>query len=115
MDLCTVHTQGDTLGGGVGDHIGQGGKPYTGPGGESAAGQQRADLTNCGGHGGALDFVEQGQGLVRQAKPQPGQGTQHPIPQRQDVWTPGAWAAGALPLLTPPVEPSFPGGGERPG
>src|SRR5262249_49139921 len=65
LDLGTVQPNYEALGGGVGQHVGQSVQAYSGGGGEPAAGQQREDLADRGGDGGAVHAVEHGQGLVR--------------------------------------------------
>jgi hypothetical protein len=56
------------VGGGVGDHIGQGPQPHPGQAGhrEAARGQQRADLADRAGDGGAVHAVQHREGLMWQ-------------------------------------------------
>jgi hypothetical protein len=50
-DLGGVHAQGDALGGGVGEQVGQGVQPGPGRGGATTAGEQRTDLGAGAGDG----------------------------------------------------------------
>src|SRR2546430_12467769 len=53
LDLGAVQAYGQSFGGGVGQYVSQGEQPYPGRGGEDSIGQQRADLADRGGDGGA--------------------------------------------------------------
>jgi hypothetical protein len=83
-------------GGGVGDHICQGVHPHAGciGDGEATPGQQRSDLVDCAGDGGAVHPVQHCQGLVGQLGPQDYQGDQHPVTEHQPLA--GSGAGGAL-------------------
>jgi hypothetical protein len=65
----------------LGDHIRQGPLPQRGlaRARRSAGGQQRADLADGAGDGGAVDPEQHRQGLVRQLQAQHDQGGQHPV------------------------------------
>jgi hypothetical protein len=71
----------------VGDHIRQGPRPHPrlAGHGEAAGGQQRADLADGAGDGGAVDPEQHRQGLVRQLQAQHDQGHQHPVAHGQPL------------------------------
>jgi len=87
------------VGGGVGEHIGQGAQPHPGLAGhrEAARGQQRPDLADRAGDGGAVHAVQHRQGLMWQLEAQADQGDQHPIGEDQPVV-----GAGSGSTATPP-------------
>ena len=68
LDLGAVQAHGQPFGGGVGEQIGQGVQPDPGRGGEAPVGQQRTDLADRGGDGGAVHAVEHRDRLVRQGQ-----------------------------------------------
>ena len=61
-----VGGDGDSFGGGVGQDVGEGVQTLPGGGVEAPVGQQRPDLADRIGHGGAVHTVEQAESLVRQ-------------------------------------------------
>jgi hypothetical protein len=65
------------------------------PGRQTARGQQRADLADGAGDGGAVDPEQHRQGLVRQLQAQHDQGGQHPVAQDQPLVGAGAGGAAA--------------------
>jgi len=71
LGLGAVDAQLHAVGRRVGDHIRQGPQPQRGLAGhgEAAGGQQRADLADGAGDGGAVDPEQHRQGLVRQLPP----------------------------------------------
>jgi hypothetical protein len=106
----------DAVGGGVGEHIRQGAQPHPGQFGhrEAACGQQRPDLGDRAGDGGAVDPVQHRQSVVRELQAQDDQGDQHPIDEDEPVAGAGpgsaaAWVAAAL------VQGGLVGGGPRVG
>jgi hypothetical protein len=74
--LGGVDSQLNALGGGIAEHIDQGAQPHPGQARhrEPACGQQRADLGDRVGDGGAIHAVEQGQGVVWELEAQNDQG-----------------------------------------
>jgi hypothetical protein len=95
LGLGRVDAQLDALGRGGGEHVRQGPKPRPGLAGdgEAAAGQQRADLADRAGDGGAVHPVQHRQGLVGQLEPQVDQGDQHPVSEDELVVGTGAGSA----------------------
>jgi hypothetical protein len=57
--------------------------------GKATLGQQRADLMDRTGDGGAVDPVQHRQGSVRELEPQHHQGRQHAVTQDQPLLGPG--------------------------
>jgi hypothetical protein len=97
LGLGAVDAQLHAGGRRVGDHIRQGPQPQRGLAGhgEAAGGQQRADLADGAGDGGAVDPEQYRQGLVRQLQAQHDQGGQHPVAQDQPLVGAGAGGAAA--------------------
>jgi hypothetical protein len=83
LDLAAVDPQLDPVGGGVGEHIGQRGKPHPSRGGVSPPSQQRADLGHGPGHRRAVHPVHHRQRGVRDLQPQHREGDQHPVGEHQ--------------------------------
>ena len=96
LDLAAVEPQRDPAGGGVGEHVGQGGKPLALRGGVSPVGQQRPDLVHGAGHRGPVNPEHDRQGGVRDLQPQDRQRDQHPVGEHQLMAAPGALRAAAL-------------------
>jgi hypothetical protein len=85
---CTfgaVDPQFDALGAGVGEQVFQRAQAYSGTfrDGEAAGRQQRADLADRPGDGGAVHGVQLRQRRVRQPQPQVNQGDQQPVGEHQ--------------------------------
>jgi hypothetical protein len=89
------------VGGGVGEDVGQGAQPQVRAvrDGEPAGGEQRADLGDCPGDGGAVHLVKLCQGCVRELETQVDEGDDDAAGERQVVVR--ARARGAHPLVTP--------------
>jgi hypothetical protein len=87
----SVDAKVESLGLGIGEHVGQGMQPCTGPlrDGKATPGQQRTDLVDCTGNGGPGHSVQLGQRRMRQLQPQVDQGDQHPVDEYQLVIGPG--------------------------
>ncbi len=84
-------------GGGVGEHVGERGKPLALGGGVSPAGQQRPDLPHGAGHRAAVHAIHLRQRGMRDLQPQHREGDQHPVGEHQLMAPPGALRAAALP------------------
>jgi hypothetical protein len=73
--------------------------------GKAAGGQQRADLADGAGDGGAVDAEQHPEGLMGQLGAQTDQGRQHPVAEGQPV----AWAGAGRPA--PGMAPALVEGG----
>jgi hypothetical protein len=94
LGLGAVQAQPNPVAVGVGEHIRQGVQPHAGHvrDGEAALGQQRPDLVDRAGDGGAVHPVQHGQGLVGQLKAEDHQGNQDPVAEDQPVAGPAPTA-----------------------
>ena len=116
LHFGAVHSQLDALGGGIGEHVGQGAQPHAGLSGhgEPAGREQRPDLLDRAGDCGPVDPVQLGQCRVRELEPQVNQGGDNAVGERQVVVR--ARAGGPLALVSPAAaQPAFPGFHPRPG
>lgn len=114
LHFGAVDPQFRAVGGGVGEHVGQGAQPQAGTAGhgEPAGGDQRADLGDRAGDGGAVHPVQLCQGRVRELEPQVNDGDDDPVGERQVVVWPSAGSA--QPVMTPArAQPGFPCGRPR--
>jgi hypothetical protein len=112
LGLGPIDAQFHAVGGGVGEHVRRGAQPHPGQvgHGEAARGQQRANLADRAGDGGAVDAVQHRQGLVRELEAQDDQGGQDPVDQYQPVVRAGTGGAAArMPAAV--VEAGLVGGG----
>ncbi len=116
LGLGAVDAELDPAAGGVGEHVGQGVQPHAGRvgDGEAALGQQRSDLMDGAGDGGAVNPVQHRQRLVWELEAQVDQGDQDPVTNHQPVG--GAGPGGAPPgVAATLVEVALVGGGPRGG
>jgi hypothetical protein len=109
LRLGGVQAQLNAAGVGVGDHVGQGPQAQArlAGDGEAAGGQQRPDLVDGAGDGGAIHPVQHRQGLVRELEAQNHEGHQDPVAEDQPVagsasfgrfgsWVARVWPVGAM-------------------
>jgi hypothetical protein len=92
LHFGAVYAQVDALRAGVGEQALQRAQPHPRPvrDGEAAGRQQRADLADRSGDGGAVHCVQLGQSGVRDPKPQVDQRDQEPVHEDQALLGPGA-------------------------
>jgi len=116
-DLGAVDPQFHTLGGGVGEHVGQRAQPQPGLAGhrEAAGRQQRPDLVHGPGDRGAVHRVKEREGGVRELEPQDDQGSDDPVGERQFPVRARALSAQPVPAAPPLPQPRFLPRGPRPG
>jgi hypothetical protein len=109
LHLGAVHAEAHTLGGGVGEHIGQRAQPEFGLAGhgERTLGRQRPDLVHGPGDRGAVHLVEQGHRSVRQPEPRDDQRRDDPIDEHQLAGRARALGAGPVPAPTTDPRPGL--------
>jgi hypothetical protein len=71
--------------------------------------------SDCCRYGGPVHTRKHRDRPVRQSQPQPGHGSQQPVAQTQRLGVARAGPAAPVPAAAAAVQPSFAGGGERPG
>ena len=98
LDFRAVDAELDAAGGGVGEDVGEGAEPQARAvrDGEPAGCEQRADLMDGAGDGGAVHLAERGEGGVRELVAQVNEGDDDAVGEGKVVVRAGAGCAQAL-------------------